>query len=576
MPDGSVVTLNSYKSFGGEGAGQWIVLRRIGTDGTVHTLNVLPELGDPVISGLGFVQPWFGTMFRGYEGARLALGSDGRIYVGASGQGSVRIWRLDFADTNVLRATRIAGASGEQMVFGEDIPALDAGLGTWQSCPTCPASIGGLAVAPDGRVFVATTNVVAEAAVDKIFQIGSNGLARTFAGTGERGFSGDGGPAVLARLNRPAGLAVSTDGLVYVADSFNSRVRMVGAGGFIDTIAGTGDLGCAGAACGEGLPAREAFLQPTEDVMVPNTGAFYVLNAKRINFIEGGNGRMRTVAGHLGTFELPAPTGPARTLEIEGGFQLPFGGRASNTIDTYPDGSILLSMSPVHGGTNTAQGQLFRIARQFPGIETSDIFLPSPDGAEFYRFDPRGKHLDTRDAATGAILLTFGYNQAGRLATVTDRAGKITSIEHDATGTPVRIVSPFGQTTTLHVDANGYLSDIVDPLGSIFHSEYSLNGLMTSFTDARGGEQEYTYDDLGRLTSESGPDAASKTFTLNEEPGLRTVTRQTAGGRTASYRYETLTEGDVQRDVTLTGLTATTIQGFDDRITVSADGMMRE
>jgi hypothetical protein len=47
------------------------------------------------------------------------------------------------------------------------------------------------------------------------------------AGAGQAAFSGDGGPAVQARLNRPLGAAVAADGTVYVADSLNHRVRAV-------------------------------------------------------------------------------------------------------------------------------------------------------------------------------------------------------------------------------------------------------------------------------------------------------------------------------------------------------------
>jgi YD repeat-containing protein len=219
---------------------------------------------------------------------------------------------------------------------------------------------------------------------------------------------------------------------------------------------------------------------------------------------------------------------------------------------------------------------MYTIARQFPRIETADFFLPSKDGSAFYRFDPTGKHLDTRDTATGAALVSFGYDTSGRLATITDRAGNVTRVEHDASGQPIRIVAPFGQTTELGLDPNGFLSDIVDPLGGVFHSEYSESGLMASFRDPRGGTQEYSYDALGRLNSESGPDAASKVFTLSEASGVRTVTSQTALGRTATYRYESLSDGDVQRDVTVAGLTTTTIQSSGERTTIFADGTMRE
>ncbi|AEV81877.1 Tripartite motif-containing protein 71 [Actinoplanes sp. SE50] len=60
------------------------------------------------------------------------------------------------------------------------------------------------------------------------------------AGAGAPGFSGDGGPAAEAKLNRPLGAAVAADGSVYIADTLNRRVRVVGKDGIIRTVAGNG------------------------------------------------------------------------------------------------------------------------------------------------------------------------------------------------------------------------------------------------------------------------------------------------------------------------------------------------
>ena len=85
------------------------------------------------------------------------------------------------------------------------------------------ASIGaanGLATDPEGDIYLADTgnNVVRK--------IDSSGVITTVAGSGKKGFSGDCGPAVSAELNQPYGVAVH-DGIVYIADAGNSRIRMV-------------------------------------------------------------------------------------------------------------------------------------------------------------------------------------------------------------------------------------------------------------------------------------------------------------------------------------------------------------
>jgi uncharacterized protein (TIGR03437 family) len=71
-------------------------------------------------------------------------------------------------------------------------------------------------------------------------------LIHTVAGTGVAGYSGDGDSAVRARLNAPTGVAVSTGGDVFIADSYNHRIRLVSSGGIIRTIAGTGTAGFSG------------------------------------------------------------------------------------------------------------------------------------------------------------------------------------------------------------------------------------------------------------------------------------------------------------------------------------------
>ena len=86
-----------------------------------------------------------------------------------------------------------------------------------------------LAVLPDGRILATDMN--------RIVQIGQGGDARPFAGTGEIGFSGDGGPATEARLSSPDGVAAMPDGSALIADAANGRVRRVDTRGVISTAA---------------------------------------------------------------------------------------------------------------------------------------------------------------------------------------------------------------------------------------------------------------------------------------------------------------------------------------------------
>jgi hypothetical protein len=139
-------------------------------------------------------------------GGRIALGADGSLYV---------------ADTENFRLRRIDPAGNIDTV---------AGTGTWgfagDGGPARQAQLGRLsdvAVGADGRIFIADSDN------DCVRVVTPDGTIATFAGVcGQRGFAGDAGPATAARLDRPSGVEVGPAGDVYIADTHNHRIRVVG------------------------------------------------------------------------------------------------------------------------------------------------------------------------------------------------------------------------------------------------------------------------------------------------------------------------------------------------------------
>jgi uncharacterized protein (TIGR03437 family) len=123
----------------------------------------------------------------------------------------------------------------------------------------------GLAVGPDGTVYATRSSV------DQVFKEGATS-ATPFAGTGEAGYSGDGGPAREAKLNGPDDVAVDAEGRVFIADSGNHVVRVVELDGTIHTYAGTGASGHGG----DGGPANFAELQNPQALAIGPDGALYV------------------------------------------------------------------------------------------------------------------------------------------------------------------------------------------------------------------------------------------------------------------------------------------------------------
>lgn len=138
-------------------------------------------------------------------GGALALAQDGRLYVADTLNHTVR--RIDFEVDEIVT---IAG-TGEAGYSGDEGPAIEARLNNPRD----------LQLSPDGEVLY-----IADELNDRIraLDLTSGGIT-TVAGNGERGYDGEGDAPTQTALNRPTGLAFDEDGLLYIADSHNHRIR---------------------------------------------------------------------------------------------------------------------------------------------------------------------------------------------------------------------------------------------------------------------------------------------------------------------------------------------------------------
>ena len=160
--------------------------------------------------------------------------------------------------------TTIAGQPSTYCVrpIGDEGPAASAWLCDLQD----------IAFGPDGSLFIA------DGGNNRVRRVDPNGIIHTVAGGTLAGFSGDTGPAIQAMLNFPSGVDIAADGTLYIADTFNCRVRRVGSDGIITTFAGKGTPGgSCSPVSGTGGLATAAGLGYPGKVRVGRDGSVYIL-----------------------------------------------------------------------------------------------------------------------------------------------------------------------------------------------------------------------------------------------------------------------------------------------------------
>jgi len=155
-----------------------------------------------------------------------------------------------------------------------------------------------------GHLYIADTLNHRVRCVDAV-----TGVITTIAGLGQPRCSGDGGLAVEAGLNEPAALAVSDGGVLYIADQSNNRVRAVDlATGMIRTVAGTGTA----AYNGDGVVATETGLAGPGGLALASDGTLFIADSfnGRIRAVDPVTGLIRTVVGDGGEYRYQGPDEP--------------------------------------------------------------------------------------------------------------------------------------------------------------------------------------------------------------------------------------------------------------------------
>ena len=267
-------------------------LRRLDHDGRVRTiLGTGFEDTDTLVNGA----PALLTPL--HHSFSLALDGAGEIFLAANHL--PQVMRVD-VDMRVW----VAAGKSTAGYAGDGGPAVDALLDT-------PS---GVAVAEQGfPIYIADT------ANDCIRRVDAAGTIETIAGNGTPGYGGDGGPARNALLNGPFRVRLDPrNGDLYISDTGNHRVRRIDASGVITTVAGTGSASYGG----DGGPATLAELNSPYDARMGSNGCLYIADTynNRIRRVDAAGG-ITTVAG-TGTPGYTGDGGPAQRAQLSHPFAI--------------------------------------------------------------------------------------------------------------------------------------------------------------------------------------------------------------------------------------------------------------
>lgn len=462
-------------------------VRRVSTDGTTSTVA---GGGTRTVDGVPATSA--GITFLGAP-TDVAIDANGNLYI-AGGQ-------LQVVDTNrIIRRLVVRGPRE-----GEPYFAISANIKRPQS----------VAVDAAGNLYVADT------LNHRIKKVARSGLISNFAGNGVAASTGDGGTALGASLNAPAGFAIDVWRNVYVSESAGHRVRRVDPSGVITTFAGTGVAGLQG----DNGAATSAQLTAPSALAVDRSGNLYI--------VETQNHRIRRVSttGMISNF---AGTGVA-------GFSGD-GAQATSAMLHSPSG-VGVDSSGTVWIADTNNNRIRRVAAN--GVITTVVGTGvagfAGDGgvaANAQLSQPTGITFDTRG---GVYISDTGnsrirkLNTAGLINTVVG-SGAVGFAGDDSRARSAALNTPLGITTD--VQGNLYIADQgndrVRRVTNIFeHSAFDFNGdgksdLSIRHTNGNGVRYLMNGTRVG-VSGQGGISSQSQVTDLNDD-GKADIQGQSFGG----------------------------------------------
>ncbi|MBT3022617.1 MAG: hypothetical protein KUF77_01450 [Candidatus Thiodiazotropha sp. (ex Lucina aurantia)] len=351
---------------------------------------------------------------------------------------------------------------------------------------------------PNGNIYIA------DKGNHRIRMVDKNGMISTIAGNGERGFSGDEGAAIDASLESPSAIIISSDGTLYFADTGNHRIRRISVDGMISTFAGNG----VGGYSGDGSDAISTSLYfPNGLSFGPNDSVFIVDGRNNRIRKVGRQGIISTVAGN-GQQGDEGDHGPAIVAQLNN----------PSAVTVLDNGSFYIADRSNHRiRFVSTEGNITTVAGNGQSGDSGDLgpatkaMLYQP--ADVLLGDDEKLIIsDSENRRIRAVTLTMeGYSGEGFYIPSED--GK-ELYEFDELGRHLRTISTMtgADLFSFQYDANGFVEEIFDGYGNRTTVERGLDGSFEAVVSHDGQRTTVSLDPNGYMTSIINPNDESYQF----------------------------------------------------------------
>lgn len=490
------------------------VLRRV-TTGNFASVIAAPDGGWLMAQGnsivhlskMGELQTVAGGMSRGSAGDNgpatvaylnspqgLALDGIGGFYIADTGNHRVRHVNADGIITTVA-GTDEAGFGGDNQLASE--AQLDS--------PQDLAFYQGLGL------YISDRNN------HRIRHIGMDGVITTVAGTGVAGYSGDYGPGVSAALRFPEGIAVDKQGRLYIADTANHRLRRLDPDGMIVTVAGTGFSG----STGDGGPALSARLSRPGHLALGKENTIYVATERGVRRVMQ-DGNIETELG--GGPEDYRDGIDAQSLRLTQSSPIAVNGEGTLYVAIRIQGlSQVTAALPGVGEESdylipsSDRGQLYHFDQHGRHLRTIEAYT----GVVLYRFDYDAQGYLTGIYDLVNRLTRIERNGGGSPTAIVSPDGHRTLLSINTDGWLNELRDPANNTHRMAYTEAGLMVSYTNPRGEHDRFEYDINGRLTRNITPNGGGWQLGRSRTGNTTTislQSGEGRISR-FERTQEPG---------------------------------------------------------